>query len=69
VKVEYISVNLLARSMTHAKSSGVETTKYEKKGFFPKVLAYIEDYITKNGFDIINVHGDNLLIYHLIKRD
>ena len=68
MKVEYITVNLLARSMTHAKSSGIETTKFEKKSFTPKILAYIEDYITKNGFEIINVYGDNLMVYHLIKR-
>jgi len=69
MKVEYISVNLLARRMTHAKSSGVETTKYEKASFSPNVLAYIEDYITKNGFEIINVYGDNLMVYHLVKRE
>ncbi|MFW9864703.1 MAG: hypothetical protein ACFFEN_01265 [Candidatus Thorarchaeota archaeon] len=69
MKVEYIAVNLLARTMTHAKSTGVETTKYEKKSFSTNILAYIEDYITKNGFDIINVYGDNLMFYHLIKRE
>lgn len=49
-------------------SSGVKTTKFDKKEYFPNALAYIEDYITKNGFDIINVHGSNIRVYHLIKR-
>jgi len=68
MKVESIAINLLNRSMYHSTSSGINKTKFEKKGFFPEVLAYIEDYVTKNGFDIINVTGENIRIYHLIKR-
>ncbi|MFW9822266.1 MAG: hypothetical protein ACFFE4_05000 [Candidatus Thorarchaeota archaeon] len=68
MKVESIAINLLNRSMYHSTSSGVNKTKFEEKAFFPKVLAYIENYCTKNGFDIINVTGENIRIYHLVKR-
>lgn len=68
MKVESIAINLLNRSMYHSTSAGVNKTKFEEKVFFPKVLAYIEDYCTKNGFEIINVTGENIRIYHLVKR-
>ncbi|MHA2398616.1 MAG: hypothetical protein ACXADU_06980 [Promethearchaeota archaeon] len=68
MKVESIAINLLNRSMYHSTSSGVNKTKFEEKAFFPQALAYIEDYCTKNGFDIINVTGENIRIYHLVKR-
>jgi len=68
MNVETIALNILAHTLNHASSSGVKTTKFDKKDYFPSALAYIEDYITKNGFDIINVHGSNIRVYHLIKR-
>ena len=71
MKIETISVNMLTRSMYHAKSSGIETTKYDKKegGFYHKILGYIEDHCTKNGFEIINVHGsDRMYIFHLVQQ-
>ncbi len=68
MKVETIALNILAHTLSHASSSGVKTTKFDKKEYFPNALAYIEDYITKNGFDIINVHSSNIRVYHLIKR-
>ena len=71
LKVETISINILARKMYHAKSSGINTTEYPKKegGFYHKVLAYIEEHCTKNGFEIINVHGsDRMYIFHLVQQ-
>jgi hypothetical protein len=69
MKVEIISISLLAHSLNHTTSSGVESIKFEKKGFFQNALKYIEDHITKHGMDIINVHGsEQMYMYHLIKR-
>jgi len=69
MKVEIISLNILAHSLNHATSSGGKSMKFDKNEFFSSSLKYIEDYITKNGFDIINVHGsDQMYVYHLIKR-
>ena len=69
MKIDIISINLLARSLSHASSSEVKTMKFEKKGFYQNALAYIEDYMTKNGYDLVNVHGsEQMYIYHLIKR-
>jgi len=69
VKIDTISINLLGHSLSHASSSEVKTMKFEKKGFYQKALAYIEDYMTKNGYDLVNVHGsEQMYVYHLIKR-
>jgi hypothetical protein len=69
MKVEIISLNILAHSLSHATSSGGKAIKFDKNEFFSNSLKYIEEYITKNGFDIINVHGsDQMYVYHLIKR-
>jgi len=54
--------------MYHAKSSGIDKMELEKKGFFSAALGYIEEHCTKNGFDIVNVHGSNNRVYELIKR-
>ena len=68
MKVETISVNIMSKTIGHASSTEVKSMKLDKTDFFPKYLAYIEDHCTKNGFDIINVSGENTRIYHLIKR-
>ncbi|MFX1494973.1 MAG: hypothetical protein ACFFBZ_11875 [Promethearchaeota archaeon] len=69
MKIDTITINLLARSMSHASSSEVKTMKFEKKGFYQNVLAYIEDYMTKNSYDLVNVHGsEQMYVFHLIKR-
>ncbi|MFW9773278.1 MAG: hypothetical protein ACFFBY_11865 [Promethearchaeota archaeon] len=70
MKIETITINLLAHSMSHASSSGVKTLKFEKKkGFYQEFLTYVEDYMTENGFDLVNVHGsEQMYVFHLIKR-
>ena len=69
MKIETISINLLARSLSHANSTEVNTMKFEKEKFYSNALKYIEDHITKNGFDLVNVHGsDRVYVFHLIKR-
>lgn len=69
MKVEIISLNILAHSLSHATSSGGKSIKFDKKEFFESSLKYIEDHITKHGFDIINIHGsDQMYVYHLIQR-
>ena len=68
MKVEAITINLLNHTLYHAKSSGIDKMELEKKGFFSSALGYIEEYCTKNGFDIVNVHGSNNRVYELIKR-
>ncbi len=69
VKINTISINLLGRTLSHANSSEVKIIKYEKEKFYSRVLAYIEDFMDKNGYDLVNVHGsDRVYIFHLIKR-
>ena len=69
MEINTISINILARSLSHANSSEVKTIKYEKEKFYSNVLAYIENFMTKNGFDLVNVHGsDRVYVFHLIKR-
>jgi len=69
VKIDTISINLLAHSLSHASSLGVKKIDFEKKGFYQQALAYIEDYMTKNGYDLVNVHGsEQMYVFHLIKR-
>jgi len=69
MKVEVIVLDLLGHSLSHATSSGALTKKYDKKEFYPSSLAYIEEHITKNGMELVNVHGSGqVYAYHLIKR-
>ncbi|MHA1932115.1 MAG: hypothetical protein ACW96X_06220 [Promethearchaeota archaeon] len=68
MKIETITINLMNHTMYHAKSSGIDKMELEKKGFFSAALGYIEEHCTKNGFDIVNVHGSNNRVYELIKR-
>ena len=69
MEINTISVNMLARTLYHANTSEVKTIKYEKEKFYSKVLVYIEEFMNKNGFELINVHGsDRIYIFHLIKR-
>ncbi|MFX1354838.1 MAG: hypothetical protein ACFE8V_14375 [Promethearchaeota archaeon] len=69
MKIETITINFLARSMSHASSSGVKKVKFEKKGFYQEFLTYLEDYMTTNGFDLVNVHGsEQMYVFHIIKR-
>ena len=59
----------MARTLYHSNSSEVKSIKYDKEKFYSKALAYIEDFMNKNGFDLVNVHGsDRVYIFHLIKR-
>ena len=69
MEINTISVNILAHALYHANRTEVKTIKYEKEKFYSNVLAYIEDFMNKNGFELINVHGsDRIYIFHLIKR-
>ncbi|MFW9822312.1 MAG: hypothetical protein ACFFE4_05230 [Candidatus Thorarchaeota archaeon] len=61
-------MNLLNQNLYHAKSTDNYKIGFEKKGFFSATLGYIEEYCTKNGFDIINLYGSNNRVYKLIKR-
>jgi len=69
MEINTISINLLARSISHANSTEVKSMKWEKEKFYSRALAYIEDFMNKNGFDLVNVHGsDRVYVFHLIKR-
>jgi len=69
MKIDTISINLLAHSLSHASSTEVNTMKFDKKGFYTEALAYIENYMTKNGYDLVNVAGsETVYVFHLIKR-
>ncbi len=69
MKIDTITINLLARSLSHASSTEVKSMKFDKKGFYSEALAYIENYATKNGYDLVNVAGsDTVYAFHLIKR-
>ena len=69
MKLESITINILRRSLTHLRSSGMTKAEFDKKDFGPEIMKYAEEYCTKNGFDIINCEThSNMRVYHLIKR-
>ncbi|MBY9002849.1 MAG: hypothetical protein KGD73_02650 [Candidatus Lokiarchaeota archaeon] len=69
MKVEIIILDLLGHSLNHATSSGASKKKYDKKDFYTSALSYIEQHMTKNGMELVNVHGSGqVYAYHLIKR-
>ncbi len=69
MKNETITINLLGRSLSHASSTEVKTMKFDKKGFYSEALAYIENYMTKYGYDLVYVAGsDTVYAFHIIKR-
>ena len=70
VKLETIAVNILGRSLSITGSSGVTKTDFEKNNYGPTLMKFIEDYITNNGFEVINAETvGNIRLYHLIKKD
>ncbi len=70
VKLETIAINILARSLTITSSSGTTKADFKKENFGKEIMKYIEDYITNNGFEVINAETDgNVRLYHLIKND
>ncbi|MFX0075941.1 MAG: hypothetical protein ACFE96_10895 [Candidatus Hermodarchaeota archaeon] len=69
MEINTITVNILAHAIYHANTTEVKTIKYEKEKFYPKALAYIEEFMNKNEFELINVHGsDRVYIFHLVKQ-
>ncbi len=69
MKLETITINMMARTLGHLSSSDYKKVEYEKKGLGPNILKYVEDYCTKNGFEILFAEtSGNIRIYHLIKR-
>jgi len=59
----------MGRYLSHASSTGVNRVEFEKKKFYQNVLKYIEDHMTENGFDLVNVSGaEQVYVFHLVKR-
>ena len=70
VKLETIAINIIGRSLTITSSSGSTKADFKKENFGREIMKFIEDYITKNGFEVINAETTgNIRLYHLIKND
>ena len=70
VKLETIAINIIGRSLTITSSSGSTKADFKKEYFGREIMKFIEDYITKNGFEVINAETTgNIRLYHLIKND
>jgi hypothetical protein len=69
MKLEQISVNLSQHSLTHLSSSELKKVKFDKDGFGPGFMKYVEDYCSENGFEIINAETAGITRnYHLVKK-
>ncbi len=69
VKLETIAINIMGRSLTITSSTGTTKADFQKDNFGKEVMKYIEDYITRNGFEVINAETNgNIRLYHLIKK-
>ena len=69
MKLETITINMMQHTLSHLSSTDYNKVEFEKKGFGPGIMKYVEDYCTKNGFEIINAETpNNMRIYHLIKK-
>jgi hypothetical protein len=73
MKLEQITVNLTAHTLNHLGSSGFIKRK-EKLGkdddeFVRGFFRYIEEYCSKNGFEVINAETAGITRnYHLVKK-
>ena len=69
MQVETVSINMLAKHMTHATAKDVTKIELDKKNMYPQVLTYINDYCNKNGFEVLNFIADgNAHYYCLVKK-
>ena len=66
-----MNINFVMKKLQHISSSGIEIMKMNnsKIDSMPPILAYIEEYADKNGFEVLNgvSAGANIQIF-LIKK-
>ena len=66
-----MNINFVMKKLQHISSAGIEIMKMNnsKIDSMPPILAYIEEYADKNGFDVLNgvSAGSNIQIF-LIKK-
>ncbi len=71
MKIEYFWVEFQAKKMFHFSSTGLKEFEMESRKLeaIPPMLAHIEDYAVKNGFDVLNAtsEGTSLKIF-LVKK-
>ncbi len=69
MNIETISINMMAKHMNHATTSGVTKIQLDKKNMYAEVLKYIDDHCNKNGFEVLNFAVDgNAHYYALVKK-
>lgn len=69
MKLEQITVNLAAQYLNHISTSEAKRVDLNKKSVMVDALKYIEDYCTKNGFELLSpmIIGSTYT-YHLVKK-
>jgi hypothetical protein len=69
MKVEQISVNFLTHTLVHNFTSEAKKIELNKKSMVQDVLKYLEDYCTRNEFELLPpmIEG-SFYIYHLVKK-
>ncbi|MHA1672489.1 MAG: hypothetical protein ACTSYI_02580 [Promethearchaeota archaeon] len=71
MKIEIMNINFYIKKLQHITSEGVKEIKMKnsKMDSAPEILAYIENYAAKNGFEFLNgaPAGNNIQIF-LVKK-
>ena len=69
METETIVLTIMSEKLRHYKASEIKVIEIDKKVFFTQALKYINEYVTKNKFKIINATSEqNRMIYFLVKE-
>ena len=59
----------MSEKLRHYSAEKIKVIEIDKKTFFTQALEYINEYVTKNGFKIINCTSEQgRMIYFLVKE-
>ena len=69
MKLEQINISFITHTLTHTSTSEVNKIDLNKKSAVQDALKYIEDYCTRNEFELLPpmIEG-SFYIYHLVKK-
>ena len=69
MQLETLTINMMQRTLGHLTSSGYESIKFDKDGFGPATLKYVEDMCNKDGYELFHAETNgNFRIYYMIKK-
>ena len=59
----------MSEKLRHYTTEGIKVVDIDKKEFFQHALDYINQYVTKNNFKIINATSEQNRIMYFIAQD